>query len=220
MKRLRVLVTAGPTREYIDPVRFISNPSTGKMGFALAEAARRKGFLVTLVSGPVCLKTPQDIEFIPVITAAEMAQAVLNRIDKNDLLIMSAAVADFKPSLCLKEKIKKTRNKFKSINLEPTQDILLQVAERKRGRFVVGFAAETEDCLKNARRKLVEKNLDMIVLNDVAAPGIGFGYDTNQVSVITSDFKVERFPVLSKKETAEIILECISVNMKGIKPNE
>ena len=203
----RVLVTAGPTREPIDPVRFISNRSSGKMGFALAEAARDRGARVTLVSGPVSLPAPAGVELVRVETAAEMQAAVLARADEADVIIKAAAVADFRPARPADHKLKKD-SVAPVVELAPTPDILRELGQRKRpGQFLVGFAAETRDLLENAQRKIREKNLDLIVLNDVSQPGAGFEVDTNIVTLVYPDGRVEPLPRMSKRQVADAILD-------------
>jgi phosphopantothenoylcysteine decarboxylase/phosphopantothenate--cysteine ligase len=187
MKPTRCFVTAGPTREFFDPVRFVSNPSSGKMGFALAEAARDAGWIVTLVAGPVALPSPVGIERVDVVSAQDMFEAVDSRFDGCDVLIMSAAVSDYRPKTREAHKVKKDKLTL-SIEMEPTIDILKTVAARKRqGQFVVGFAAETRDVEAYALAKMRAKNCDMIVANDVGESGVGFGGDNNRVIVFSKD---------------------------------
>ncbi|HEY8394815.1 MAG TPA: bifunctional phosphopantothenoylcysteine decarboxylase/phosphopantothenate--cysteine ligase CoaBC, partial [Thermaerobacter sp.] len=204
---MRFLVTAGPTREPIDPVRFISNRSSGKMGFALAEAARDRGAAVTLVSGPVSLPDPPGVEVVRVETAREMLEAVLARAGEADAIIKAAAVADFRPAHPSAHKLKKAAV-APVVELEPNTDILRELGQRKRpGQVLVGFAAETCDLLENAQRKIREKNLDFIVLNDVSQPGAGFEVDTNIVTLVFADGRVEPLPQMSKREVADAILD-------------
>src|SRR5262249_41150490 len=165
-----VVVTAGPTREPIDPVRYLGNRSSGKMGYAVAEAAIRRGAKVILISGPTALKAPADVEFVPVQTARQMHDAVMSALDRSTIVIKAAAVADFTPRHAAEQKIK--RKGSITLELEPTPDILAEVGARKGPRIVVGFAAETHNTLENARKKLESKSLDAIVLNDVSQPGI------------------------------------------------
>jgi phosphopantothenoylcysteine decarboxylase/phosphopantothenate--cysteine ligase len=203
-----VLVTAGPTRERIDPVRFISNHSTGTMGFALAAAAAERGARVTLVSGPSARATPRTVDRIDVESAAEMAEAVFAHADA-DVIIMAAAVADYRPSNVSDSKIKKGRESL-GIELERTTDILATLGASKRdGQILVGFAMETGDGEQNARKKLVEKNLDWIVLNDLNDPGAGFGTSTNKVSVFGADGSVQHFPTQSKSTLATGLLSVV-----------
>lgn len=199
--KLRFLITAGPTREFLDPIRFISNRSSGKMGYALARAARRLSAHVTLVSGPVTLNVPVGVDFVPVVTAQEMADAVLSRFDEVDVVIMTAAVCDFRPRRVAARKIKKTG--FAGVlELAPTVDILAALGKRKHGQLLVGFAAETDALEANAREKLRRKNLDLIVANDARA----MEADTNQVTLLYRDGRVERLPELPKTKVAQKIL--------------
>lgn len=201
-----LLITAGPTREAIDPVRYISNRSSGKMGYALAEAAVRRGAKVILVSGPTALKPPSSVEFVPVQTAREMRDAVLARLESSTVVIKAAAVADFTVSNASSEKIK--RKAPISLELEPTPDILAELAARKGSRIVVGFAAETQNALENARNKLAAKSLDAIVVNDVSQSGIGFDSERNAVTIISSGGE-ETVPEMSKWEIAHRVLDAI-----------
>jgi len=205
-----VLVTAGPTREAIDPVRYIGNRSSGKMGYALAEAALRRGAKVILISGPTALKPPSSAEVIQVQTAREMRDAVMAHLERATMVIKAAAVADFtvRPA---GEKIK--RKGPMTLELEPTVDILAEVGARKGNRIVVGFAAETNDVLANARKKLESKSLDAIVLNDVSQPGIGFDSERNAVTIITSA-ATEAVPETSKWEVAHRVLDA-AVKLKA-----
>jgi phosphopantothenoylcysteine decarboxylase / phosphopantothenate---cysteine ligase len=199
------LITAGPTREFLDPIRYISNRSSGKMGYALARAAARYGH-VTLVSGPVTLKPPVGVEFVPVTTAAEMAKAVLARYGTADIVIMAAAVCDFRPKTPVTRKIKKLEFTGK-LALAPTVDILAELGRRKRRQVLVGFAAETDHLERNAVDKLRRKRLDLIVANDVRA----FDSDTNQVVIIGRGTR-ERLPEMSKMRVAgEIVKRAIAV---------
>ncbi len=206
---VRVLVTAGPTREPLDPVRFLSNRSSGKMGYALAEAARLRGAQVTLVSGPVSLAPPGGVETVRVETAAQMRDAVLSRAEGMDIVIAAAAVADYRPSEVAAQKIKKTDGPA-SLALTKTDDILALLGQQKRpGQTLVGFAAETEQLLYNARRKMTEKNLDWIVANDVSAEGAGFDGDTNIVTLLGESGQEIALPLLTKREVAERVLDTI-----------
>jgi phosphopantothenoylcysteine decarboxylase / phosphopantothenate---cysteine ligase len=200
-----VMVTAGPTREAIDPVRYIGNRSSGKMGYALAEAALRRGAKVILISGPTALKPPSSAEMIQVQTAREMRDSVMVHLERATMVIKAAAVADFtvRPA---GEKIK--RKGPMTLELEPTVDILAEVGARKGNRIVVGFAAETSDVLANARKKLESKSLDAIVLNDVSQPGIGFDSERNAVTIITSA-ATETVPETSKWEVAHRVLDAV-----------
>jgi phosphopantothenoylcysteine decarboxylase/phosphopantothenate--cysteine ligase len=204
----RVLVSAGGTREAIDPVRFISNHSSGKMGYALALAARDRGAHVTLVTAPTCLPDPLGVETVHVESAADMRDAVLAACQAADALVMAAAVADYRPLESAGQKIKKTENEL-ILQLSRTPDILAEVARlREVGRgpqVVVGFAAETQDLLANARDKLERKRLDFIAANDVSAADAGFGVDTNRVTLLSADGEVEALPLISKDEVAHRI---------------
>lgn len=205
-----VLVTAGPTREPIDPVRYIGNRSSGKMGYALAEAALRRGAKVILISGPTALKPPSSAEVIQVQTAQQMRDAVMAHFDRSTIVIKAAAVADFTVRSA-DEKIK--RKGPMTLELEPTTDILAELGAKKGSRIVVGFAAETTDVLANARRKLESKSLDAIVLNDVSQPGIGFDSERNAVTILTHA-GAETVPETSKWEVAHRVLDAV-VKMKA-----
>jgi phosphopantothenoylcysteine decarboxylase/phosphopantothenate--cysteine ligase len=207
LQGVRVLITAGATREAIDPVRFISNRSSGKMGYALAEAARARGATVTLISGPTSLPAPPQVNVTYVQTAEEMLSAVLAHFDESDVLISAAAIADFKPARTFEQKLKKTARKSLTIELEPTPDLLRTVAERRTHQLLVGFAAESEKVIEHAREKLRSKNLDLIVANDVTLPDAGFEVDTNIVTLLTRDGKIETLPKMTKREVAERILD-------------
>jgi len=202
----KILVTAGPTEEPIDPVRFISNRSSGKMGYSLARVARRRGAEVVLISGPTCLSNPWGIEFVPVRTAAEMYKAVMSYFDWATIVTKAAAVADYGPSTVIPQKLKKGTPDL-SLKLTRTPDILKELGKRKKRQFLVGFAAESKNLAAEARRKLQEKNLDLIVANDITVPGAGFGFDTNQVKIITADGGIIDSPLLSKEEIAYLILD-------------
>jgi phosphopantothenoylcysteine decarboxylase/phosphopantothenate--cysteine ligase len=201
-----LLVTAGPTEEPIDPVRFLSNRSSGKMGFALARAARLRGAQVILVSGPSVLPAPFGIKFIPVRTAVEMREAVLENLAQASVLAMAAAVSDYRPRGTSPEKIKKSGAEW-TLPLELNPDILCEAGQRKGKRLLIGFAAETENLLANARKKLKEKNLDLIVANDVSLPGAGFAVDTNIAKLIDPSGKVEELPLMSKEDLADRVLD-------------
>jgi phosphopantothenoylcysteine decarboxylase/phosphopantothenate--cysteine ligase len=201
-----VLVTAGPTREPIDPVRYIGNRSSGKMGYAVAEAALRRGAKVILISGPVALKPPAAAEFVPVQTAREMRDAVMAHLQQASIVVKAAAVADFTVRHAAGQKIK--RKGPATLDLEPTPDILAEVGAKKSGRIVVGFAAETENPLENARKKLESKSLDAIVLNDVSQPGIGFDSERNAVTILTRAGAVN-VPEMSKWEVAHRVLDAV-----------
>jgi phosphopantothenoylcysteine decarboxylase/phosphopantothenate--cysteine ligase len=202
-----VLVTAGPTREEIDPVRFLSNYSSGRMGYAIACAARNRGARVVLISGPVNLPEPGGIETIQVISAQQMYQAVMAKAGQADLIIKAAAVADFRPVARGDQKIKKGGAETTSVELQRNPDILAELGRQKGSRILIGFAAETEELLKHALEKLKGKNLDMIVANDVTQEGAGFDSDTNIVRFLMADGKVEELPKMTKAEVAEILLD-------------
>ncbi len=204
--RLRFLITAGPTREPIDPVRFISNPASGRMGFALAQAAMTAGHTVRLVTGPTCIEPPEATEVVQVTTAAEMCDAVLSRLPDSDALIMAAAVADYRPKVFSERKLKKTAASF-VLPLERTADILSECALTKGSRVHVGFAAETENVIDNARAKLEAKGLDIIVANDLTMPGAGFQTETNRATLLWGDGRIEALPMMSKHDLAAYIIE-------------
>lgn len=201
-----ILVTAGPTCEDIDPVRYLTNRSSGKMGYAVAEAAARRGAKVILVSGPVNLETPAGVERVDVRTAGEMHRAVEEKVASCSIAIFAAAVADYRPVEASAEKIKRNREMF-NLTLEPTPDILATVAARKRETLVVGFAAETQNVAENARKKLAAKNADLIVANDVTAEGAGFDHDTNIVTLFARDGRDLALPKMKKNEVALRILD-------------
>lgn len=206
----KVLVTAGPTQEKLDPVRYISNHSTGKMGYAVAAAAVRRGADVTLVSGKVELTPPMGVQVVPVVSAADMAQAVKAAASEQDIIIKAAAVADYRPRVTADEKLKKKDEEL-SVELERTEDILTWLgAHRRAGQILCGFSMETEHLLENSRAKLEKKKIDMIVANNLKQEGAGFGTDTNVVTLITKE-KTEEFPMLSKEEVAERLLDRLLV---------
>ena len=214
LKGERILITAGPTQEPIDPVRFITNHSSGKMGYALALVAKRRGAEVILVTGPALLSLPRrDIEVIPIHTAAEMREAVLSHVEECTVVIKAAAVSDYRPRIISKTKLKKAEPHY-SLELERTTDILGEVGKRKDDRIVVGFAAETEDLIANARKKLLEKNLDFIVVNDVTKPGSGFSSDTNQVKILFPSGEVKDLPMISKEEVSQVILDDVATLLR------
>ena len=203
---LTVLVTAGPTREMIDPVRFLSNRSTGRMGYAIAEAAERRGAKVVLVSGPVELPVPAGVQLVPVVSTQDMFKAVTENAKTADVVIQAAAPADFTPESVSSQKIKKTGADM-AVRLVPTPDIAKTLGENKRpGQILVAFAAETENALENARGKRTRKNADLIVVNDVTRPGAGFAGDTNIVTILSEDRETE-YPVMSKRAVAGVILD-------------
>jgi phosphopantothenoylcysteine decarboxylase / phosphopantothenate---cysteine ligase len=212
LKGKNVLITAGPTHEAIDPVRFIGNHSSGKMGIALAQAARVSGANVTLICGPVQLPLPSGITVKQVTSASEMEKAVMEHYSSMDFVLMAAAVADYKPVNTSKEKVKKKDNEL-SLELTRTNDILAQLVKQKKNQVLVGFALETENEIENAKEKLKRKNLDFIVLNSLKNAGAGFGHDTNQVTVITSGNKMIKFELMSKQALAFEILKLV-VNEK------
>jgi phosphopantothenoylcysteine decarboxylase/phosphopantothenate--cysteine ligase len=208
-----IIVTAGRTEEPLDPVRYLSNRSSGKMGYAIAQEAYERGAKVTLISGPSNLPPPSGLNFIPVRTAQEMLSAVKSVFKKADALIMASAVSDFSPSVISKDKIKKGEEEI-LLKLKPTVDILKEMGSQKKEKVLVGFSLETEDEIKNAKKKLVEKNLDLIVVNNPNVPGAGFEVDTNQVTLIDKRGKIEKLPLLSKKEVAGKILDKVSLLLR------
>lgn len=207
-KDKKVLVTAGPTREFIDPVRFVSNPSSGKMGYAVAKAAADRGADVTLVSGPTGLDTPFGVQHVDVVTAAEMSEAVFSRMEEVDIIVKVAAVADYTPVEKSDHKIKKADGGI-SVSMERTVDILAELGRRKKHQILVGFAAETQDLKKNALEKLKKKNLDMIAGNLVGDSAIGFNADTNKISLFFRDGNIEELPVMDKESAAHLLLDRI-----------
>ena len=211
---ISMLITAGPTREKIDRVRFISNPSSGKMGYALADAARNRGAQVVLVSGPSNLPPPRGVKVVRVLSADDMYRAVMEHADETHVIIMAAAVSDFKPAVSTDRKIKKHEAPT-VIKLEPTRDILLKLGKTKGKRFLVGFAAETDNLHQNAVKKLKEKKLDMIVANDLTKAGAGFDTDTNSVTIIDRTGRSMDLPIMPKSQIAAQILDKI-VELKAI----
>jgi len=211
----RLLVTAGPTREPMDPVRFISNPSSGKMGFAVARAAEHRGAEVTLISGPTHLPNPFCVEVIRVETAQEMAEAVFARFDETDIVVKTAAVSDYRPETYIERKVKKSEDE-KTLPLIKNQDILRELGRRKEGQILVGFAAETEDLEKNAGQKLSEKNLDIIAGNIVGTPDSGFGSDRNAVTFFMKDGRKDSFPSMEKEAVAHVLLDRVAALAKGV----
>jgi len=209
MRHLTFLITAGPTQEPLDPVRYLSNRSSGKMGYALAAAARRLGHKVILVSGPVALDAPRRVKLIRVTTASEMSREVLRHASNADVIVMVAAVADFRPAKIPRFKIKKTGGPL-TLRLAPTPDILSALGKRKRkNQILVGFAAETSNTLANARKKLRQKNCDWIVLNRIDRKGSVFGSDSNKATLLSRDGDVTSLPHASKKVLAANILRSI-----------
>ena len=210
----RVLVTAGPTREDIDPVRFLSNRSSGKMGYAVARAAARRGAKVVLVTGPTALETPRGVERVDVRSAEDMLRAVEARFPECTLAVFAAAVADYRAVEPSESKIKRTQDAL-TLRLEPNPDILATVAREKGDRLVVGFAAETDNVAENARKKLAQKNADVMVANDVTAEGAGFDVDTNMVTLLSCDGRDLALPRLTKAEVAERILDEV-LRLRGV----
>lgn len=201
-----VLVTAGPTREMVDPVRFLSNRSSGKMGYAIAEAAARRGARVTLVSGPVALERPRGVETVPITSTLDLYREVTERAKSADLVIQAAAPADFRPLEAARHKIKKTGEGM-TLQLTPNPDVAAQLGHDKHeGQVLVAFAAETDDLIANARKKLDKKNADMVVANDVTQPGAGFAGDTNRVTLVTRS-DARELPLMSKRDVADAILD-------------
>jgi phosphopantothenoylcysteine decarboxylase/phosphopantothenate--cysteine ligase len=211
-----VLVTAGPTREPIDPVRFLSNYSSGKMGVAIAAAAWRRGAQVTLVAGPLAVSVPVGVTHVPVQSTTEMRDAVAAHVGGADVLVMAAAPADYEPAERAAGKLKKT-GAPRAIELRETPDILVSTRDARRdGAVVVGFALETDDLLANARKKLDGKGLDMVVLNAANEPGAGFAVDTNRVTIVTRGAaQPEQLPLLDKRDVADAILDRVEVLLDG-----
>ncbi len=201
-----ILVTAGPTRESFDPVRYISNHSSGKMGYALAVMARRRGADVILVSGPASLPVPVGVQFVGVSSASEMRDAVMEHLEESTVIIKAAAVADFRPSVVSDSKMKKGAERL-DISLEKTSDIISEVSKKKGNRILVGFAMETEDLIKNAQAKMKAKGMDLIVGNELGLPGSGFQHDTNIVKIIDTAGNVEELPLMDKRDVADRILD-------------
>ncbi len=208
LKDKKILVTSGPTREPVDPVRFISNPSSGKMGFAVARAAEYRGGAVTLITGPTHLPDPNNVKVIRIQTAREMARAVFENVEHSDIIIKTAAVSDYRPKDPATQKIKKEKGE-RVLYLERTQDILKEIGRRKKDQILVGFAAETENLEQHAETKRVEKNLDIIVGNIIGEPSSGFGADTNKVTLFYKDGTQEPLPVMGKDAVAHILLDRI-----------
>ncbi len=210
MEGLNVLVTAGPTREAIDPVRFITNHSTGKMGIALAKAAAKRGANVTLVAGPIDIDVPSYVNVVRITSAANMFREVTSRASEQDIIIKAAAVADYTPATCAEDKIKKSEDDADlAISLKRTEDILAWLGKHKKeGQILCGFSMETRDMLENSRKKLQKKNLDMICANNLKTPGAGFGVDTNVITLLTKDNETQ-LELMSKDEAAQKILSAI-----------
>jgi phosphopantothenoylcysteine decarboxylase/phosphopantothenate--cysteine ligase len=207
---MKILVTAGPTREPLDPVRFLSNRSSGKMGYAVATVAKSRGHEVILISGPVAIEPP-DVKVIQVTTAEQMFEAVDKNVEWCDVLVMAAAVADWRPAVISNRKIKKAEA-APVIHLERTPDILKRVSGKKGKKLYIGFAAETENLEEEAKRKLQEKGLDLIVANDVSASDAGFEVDNNRVVLLSSTGKPESLPLMPKREVAERIIAWIEAH--------
>lgn len=207
MAGLKVLVTAGPTREALDPVRFVTNRSSGRMGYALAESAQKRGAEVTLVSGPVNIPAPRGVHVVSVQSTEDLYNAMMELAPKQDIIVQSAAPADYKAEVIAPQKMKKQGDEKLVLTLVPTQDVARAVGEKKLpGQTLIGFAAETENLHANAEKKLDRKNLDMIVANDVTRPGAGFDVDTNIASILT-DAGVEDLPLMKKTELADVIFD-------------
>ncbi len=206
LEGLKILVTAGPTREPVDPVRYISNRSSGKMGYAVAQAALERGAEVLLISGPVSIESPAGAEVISIMTAQEMYAAVMENYISSDIIVMLAAVADYRPAEVSGIKIKKKDDEL-TLRLEKTADILRELGKVKDGRILVGSCAETNDLLDNARKKIESKNLDMIIANDVTMKGAGFEVDTNIIKLVKKDGSIVDLPLMSKKEAAHRIFD-------------
>lgn len=207
LKGTSIIVTAGPTVENIDPVRYITNRSTGKMGYSIAKKAIERGADVTLISGPTSIIPPKNLKkFIQTESAEDMYNAVLDNIDENQVIIKSAAVADYKPKDYSNKKIKKSDNDL-SIELDRTKDIAFEIGKIKSDKILVGFAAETNDLLENASKKIKKKNLDFIVANDLTEAGAGFGVDTNIVKIIDKEGTIDKYPKMKKEEVADVILD-------------
>ena len=208
----KVLVTAGPTREALDPVRYLTNHSSGRMGYAIAKAAARRGAEVTLVSGPTALKKPAYVDTVDIVSAEDMYEAVMSRAADMDIIIKAAAVADYRPASVADNKIKK-KDSDMAIPLERTKDILGTLGERKRpGQFLCGFSMETENMVENSRKKLEKKRLDLIAANNVKVAGAGFGVDTNILTLIAPD-GMEELPLMSKDDAADALLDAILARM-------
>ena len=206
----RVLISAGPTREHLDPVRFLSNPSTGRMGLEVARAALRRGAAVTVVLGPCQLPRPDGARIIDVVSAEQMAQAVLGEAPGHDVIIKSAAVSDYRPLECHAHKVKKGELPEELCRLAGTVDILAELGRRKSGQILVGFAAETKDLLANGREKLRRKNLDLLLANDVSAKDAGFAVSTNRAHLLHADGQVESLPLMSKEDMAHRLLDSVA----------
>lgn len=212
LRNKRILITAGATREPIDIIRYISNRSSGKMGYALAKEAKKLGGEVTLISGPTYLSLIEEVKMIKVETALEMKEAVLREYNNNDIIVFAAAICDFRPKEVHKSKIRKKEGSL-SLELVENPDILKELGSKKEGKILVGFAAEDSDDIKNALIKLKEKNLDLIVFNNIAEAGAGFDVDTNKIKIITKEEIVKEFPLLTKQEVSqEIFKEIVNLS--------
>ncbi len=205
MDNIKVLVTAGPTREAIDPVRYITNHSSGKMGYAIAKAAKNRGACVSLITGPVNIERPEHVNVFEVTTADDMLQKVNELYESADIIIMAAAVADYKCAVVSNLKIKKSSDEL-TLTLVKNPDIAYSIGNKKGDRVLVGFAAETNDIYDNAKSKLLKKNMDMIVANDVTMEGAGFNHDTNIVSIILNSCEITKLPIMAKEKVADEIL--------------
>lgn len=214
LEGLKLLVSAGPTREYLDPVRFLSNPSSGRQGYAVAEAARDRGAEVVLVSGPTCLPDPWGVEVVRVESALEMRQAILERYPWAEAVVMAAAVADYRPKEVLRDKEPKVEE-AKTLHLVPNPDILKELGERKGTKVLVGFAMETQEGLERAKGKLQRKNLDLIVLNWVSREGVGFGSPENEVVLLLRDGRVLELPRMGKRQVADRIMDFVRTFWKA-----
>lgn len=214
LKGKHLVITAGPTREKVDPIRFFTNRSSGKMGYALAEEAVRKGAIVTLISGPTSITPPKGVNFVSIESAEDMYEAVMSYFPSADVVIKSAAVADYRPKIVHEQKMKKENGNLQ-IEMERTKDILFELGKRKQHQILVGFAAETKDVQLYAKSKLERKNLNLIVANDVTEKGAGFQGDTNKVTIIHRNGIGKDYPLLSKSETAKVILREIESIIQG-----
>lgn len=215
LKGKKIVVTAGPTIESVDPMRYITNRSTGKMGYSIANEAIKRGADVTLISGPTNLTPPQNLKkLVKIESAQDMYDAVIDNLDKNDVIIKSAAVADYKPKNYSNKKIKKSDNDL-VIELDRNKDIAYEIGKIKNNKILVGFAAETNDLLKNATNKIKKKNLDFIVANDLTKEGAGFGVDTNIVKIIDKEGNISDYPKMKKEEVANVILDKVKSLLKS-----
>jgi len=212
-KGQRVMITAGATREFIDSVRFISNPSTGKMGYALAREGCLRGADVVLISGKTDVPPPRGVDVVNALTAGDMYEKVMKYFDWADIIIKAAAVGDYTPSTTIQGKVKKDKKEF-TLTLKPTRDILLEIGEMKDGKIIVGFAAEYENIIENSKDKLIGKNADLIVANDISKDGSGFGHDTNIAYLVDRSGKVEELPLMSKADLAGRVFDKI-LEIKG-----